>query len=312
MAQIFANNAFTQLAAGISSSATTILLTTGTGALFPNPGAGQFFTLTLNDALTKQIYEICYCTARTGDSCTVTRGQEGTTARSWLLGDYAYNAWTANALLPIGYQNIAVYTNVSGVQYVAINGGSPTTSGATSFPAPATQQAFAKVWGGGGGGGGVNGTAQSSGGSPGGYCEATFTGLTSATTVTVGAAGAGGNGTPTNGGTGGNSSFGSMTANGGGGGFASSSGGQSTVGSPGSATGGSINLSGNGGSGSISGGGGSGGNAPGGGGPGGAVGSINGTGAAGSTPGGGGGGTASTSGGQSGGAGGAGMVVVYY
>jgi hypothetical protein len=118
MIELFANNAQTQLAAGISSSATTILLTTGTGALFPNPTAGQFFSLTLNDAATGEVYEITYCTARTGDSCTVIRGQEGTTAVSWLLGDFAYNALTAAAwqLLPrIGCTgNFTLYVSTSG------------------------------------------------------------------------------------------------------------------------------------------------------------------------------------------------------
>ena len=95
MILLSANNANTTLAAGISSSTTTIILATGTGALFPSPGTNQYFPLTLNDALTGLVYEICWCTSRTGDNLTVLRGQEGTTARAWLLGDYAYNANTA-------------------------------------------------------------------------------------------------------------------------------------------------------------------------------------------------------------------------
>jgi len=101
MTPLFANNASTTLAAGISSSATTVLVAVGTGAEFPSPTTGQYFTLTLNDQATGEIYEICYCTARTGDSLTVLRGQEGTTAVSWLLGDYAYNAWTAATITGI-------------------------------------------------------------------------------------------------------------------------------------------------------------------------------------------------------------------
>jgi len=95
MILLSANNANTTLAAGISSSTTTLVLATGTGALFPSPGTNQYFPLTLNDALTGLVYEICWCTSRTGDNLTVLRGQEGTTARAWLLGDYAYNANTA-------------------------------------------------------------------------------------------------------------------------------------------------------------------------------------------------------------------------
>jgi hypothetical protein len=106
MIPLFADNASTTLAAGISSSATTVLLAAGTGAEFPSPITGEFFTLTLNDQLTGNVYEICYCTARTGDSLTVMRGQEGTTAVAWLLGDYAYNAWTAAVILAIINQSV--------------------------------------------------------------------------------------------------------------------------------------------------------------------------------------------------------------
>jgi hypothetical protein len=95
MILLSANEAASLLDAGISNSATTILLRTGDGALFPNPGADEYFNLILNDAATGQLYEICWCTARAGDSLTVLRGQEGSTARSWVLGDFAFNNITA-------------------------------------------------------------------------------------------------------------------------------------------------------------------------------------------------------------------------
>ena len=48
-----ANNAQSVLAAGISASATSLTLNTGTGALFPSPVSGtSFFKLTLIDAAT--------------------------------------------------------------------------------------------------------------------------------------------------------------------------------------------------------------------------------------------------------------------
>jgi hypothetical protein len=98
MILLSSNDASTTLGAGISSSTTTIVLAPGGGGLFPSPAANEYFTLTLNDAATRANYEICNCTARTGDSLTVTRGAEGTTARSWLLGDFAYNTNTANSI----------------------------------------------------------------------------------------------------------------------------------------------------------------------------------------------------------------------
>lgn len=92
---LFANDASSTLAAPISPSATSLTLSAGTGAEFPNPSAGQQFGLTLNDAATGLLTEIVYCTARTGDTLTVSRAQEGTVAQSWLAGDLAANLFTA-------------------------------------------------------------------------------------------------------------------------------------------------------------------------------------------------------------------------
>lgn len=94
-----ANNAQSVLAAGISSSATTMTLNTGTGALFPAPVSGtSFFKLTLIDAATGQISEIVHVTARTGDTLTIVRAQEGTLARAWSVNDIAANMMTAGTL----------------------------------------------------------------------------------------------------------------------------------------------------------------------------------------------------------------------
>lgn len=95
---LFANNASSTLAAPISNSATTVNLATGQGALFPNPSAGQQFALTFNDAATGLLTEIVYCTARSGDSLTIVRAQEGTVAQGWSAGDLAANLVTAGQM----------------------------------------------------------------------------------------------------------------------------------------------------------------------------------------------------------------------
>lgn len=95
---LFANNAATTLATGISSTSTTLTLQAGSGALFPNPTNGNQFTVTMIDAITETKTEIMYCTARSGDTLTVTRAQEGTTAQSWVAGDYVRNGPTAGTL----------------------------------------------------------------------------------------------------------------------------------------------------------------------------------------------------------------------
>lgn len=89
------NNARTTIAGPISSGALTVNLAAGTGSLFPVVTVGTYFELTFNDAATGLLTEIVFVTARTGDTLTITRGQEGTTARAWVVGDIASNFWTA-------------------------------------------------------------------------------------------------------------------------------------------------------------------------------------------------------------------------
>jgi hypothetical protein len=82
--QVFSNNASSLLAASIDNIETVIQVEAGFGALFPNPGASEFFKLRLVNA-TGDI-EICSCTERTSDLLTVVRAQEGTIGIAWTLG----------------------------------------------------------------------------------------------------------------------------------------------------------------------------------------------------------------------------------
>lgn len=91
------NNATTTIASGISNSDTTITVAGGTGALFPTLGAGDRFYATLNDSSNN--IEIVEVTARSGDVMTVVRGQDGTTALSWIGGDKFELRPTAAGLL---------------------------------------------------------------------------------------------------------------------------------------------------------------------------------------------------------------------
>lgn len=119
---VFANNAGSTLAAPISSGATSITLAAGTGDLFPAPGAGEQFTLSLTDVATGQVNEIVYCTARSSDTLTVVRAQEGTAAAAWTTGDFANHfvtAGTADAFAQ-GTQGTMAAQNANAV---AITGG---------------------------------------------------------------------------------------------------------------------------------------------------------------------------------------------
>jgi hypothetical protein len=78
--QLLANNAKSTLATAISSSSTaSLVLQTGHGARFPTVQSGDFFNVTLDDGTN---VEICRCIAISGDTLTVLRGVEGTTAQS--------------------------------------------------------------------------------------------------------------------------------------------------------------------------------------------------------------------------------------
>jgi len=108
---LFANNARSTLASGITSVATSIFLQTGDGALFPSPGAGERFTITLVDSSGN--VEIAYCTSRTSDTLTVTRGEEGTTNIAFLSGDVCELRFTDGTLgnIPQNDGNLQVNLN---------------------------------------------------------------------------------------------------------------------------------------------------------------------------------------------------------
>jgi len=92
----FANNAYGTLNASIASGDTSLTLSSGQGARFPSLGAGDYFYATLID--TSNNLEIVKCTARSSDVLTITRGQEGTTARAYAVGDRVELRVTAQAL----------------------------------------------------------------------------------------------------------------------------------------------------------------------------------------------------------------------
>lgn len=92
---IFGNNASSSLAGAITNTATTALLASGTGILFPTPSAGEYFVMSFTDQATGLLNEIVWVTNITGDEVTMVRGQEGTTPLAWQAGDFCSNRWTA-------------------------------------------------------------------------------------------------------------------------------------------------------------------------------------------------------------------------
>ena len=94
---LFTNNASTTLALGVGISDTTINLYAGSGALFPSPAGSNYFYISLISSSTSST-EIMKCTNRTGDVLTVVRGQDGTSAQYWNVGDRVELRVTAASL----------------------------------------------------------------------------------------------------------------------------------------------------------------------------------------------------------------------
>ena len=97
MAILFTNNATTNLASSITSGATSLTVLTGTGSLFPNPTAPDYFIITLIGISGSPI-EIVKCTARSTDTLTIVRAQEGTTASAFTGGDQVQLRITAGVM----------------------------------------------------------------------------------------------------------------------------------------------------------------------------------------------------------------------
>lgn len=142
MPVLFSNNASAPLAASITTSTTSITVTTGQGALFPAVAAGSYFYATLVDSSNN--LEIVKVTARSGDTMTVARAQEGTVARAYAAADKLELRITAaglgNLLQLDGTQTVSGNKTFSGANTfsgsIALSGGGSlagTFSGTATF-----------------------------------------------------------------------------------------------------------------------------------------------------------------------------------
>lgn len=127
MAVKFTNNAATTLAAGINSSVTSIAVTDG--SVFPTITGSDHFYVTFDDTTNKEIVKV---TARSGNTLTVVRGHDNTTARAFSSGDKAELRIVA-ALLE------DVKTDVSSTLTVDTFTGDDSTTAFTLSVAPASE-----------------------------------------------------------------------------------------------------------------------------------------------------------------------------
>lgn len=131
--QKFTNNATTTVPGSITNSATSITVTTGTGALFPILGGSEYFIATLvNTIVSDPGYgqlEIVKVTARSGDVMTIARAQESTAAKSFPAG-------CLFELRPTGGAFDTLYTNLLQVQTDKADLASPVFTGNPTAPTP--------------------------------------------------------------------------------------------------------------------------------------------------------------------------------
>jgi hypothetical protein len=144
MAIKFTNNAVGTLASSIISSATTINVTAGQGALFPSLSSDYFFATLIDSSNNLEIIKV---TARSTDTLTVVRGQDGTSGRAYAAGDKIELRVTAQALTDV-YNNGGVQsvngstgavsvapltgTGTSGTWPISITGNAATATSATN------------------------------------------------------------------------------------------------------------------------------------------------------------------------------------
>lgn len=110
MGTIYVNNLAAQIAANIGPSDTAILLGPGQGAAFPSPAAQEWFYCTLVHSVTGAI-EVVQCTGRVGDTLTVVRGRDNTSAISFLTGSLVEPRATAEMFREIDYRTVRGQNN---------------------------------------------------------------------------------------------------------------------------------------------------------------------------------------------------------
>lgn len=81
---VYTNNATATLSSSITAASTSLTVTSGQGALFPSTASGNYFFVTLVDNV--GTVEVVKVTARSTDTFTIVRAQDGTTANSFASG----------------------------------------------------------------------------------------------------------------------------------------------------------------------------------------------------------------------------------
>ena len=128
------NNSYGTLLASIGPTDTSLTLASGQGANFPSLSSGEYFYATLIN--TANQLEIIKVTGITGDVMTIVRAQEGTTNRTYVVGDRIEQRITAALLNEKANKEGDSFTSPTIVDKVHFN----------TSPAPTSLQAGDAWW----------------------------------------------------------------------------------------------------------------------------------------------------------------------
>lgn len=115
------NNAYSTLAGSLTNSSSSMTVATGHGDRFPVVTGTDWCMVTLQDASNN--IEIVKVTARASasDSMNITRAQEGTTARSWSIGDIVELRLTAGTVATVDGTQTLKNKTISGADNTLTN-----------------------------------------------------------------------------------------------------------------------------------------------------------------------------------------------
>lgn len=130
MAELFTNNGASTLATTITTGSTSVVVGSGHGARFPNPSSPDYFYVTLDDGTNVEIVKV---TARSTDTLTVTRAQQGTAAFAFTSGAKVENRLTTELLTAVSGQTIYEHLRPELAQPIGSAFPSPAKAG-TNFP----------------------------------------------------------------------------------------------------------------------------------------------------------------------------------
>lgn len=136
MTILFANNAASTLASGITGSSTSLSVKTGDGDLYPSPSGSNYFIATIISASDNTTNEVVYVTARSDDTMTITRAQEDTSALSFSAGDYFRMVPTAGTMESFLQDVDSASTTTSGLVQLATSAETITGTDASKAVTP--------------------------------------------------------------------------------------------------------------------------------------------------------------------------------